>query len=246
MSAPLNQEIERACVLRVCTGCHSLDYYVSPRSRKAWELTVANMLGFAQHGEKSFTESEAERVVNYMGTYFDENSTLNVAEHFNKAIETAPKAIRAEAPSAIRKRLEHPGWQPSHALKRVAATGGYLAVLCTLVLLASGHNRRRLSSPFRSLHTWAALGLFLGLAAHAMIHLAQYGTPRVLWYWFGLAAFLVLVLAQLQGIIRKKFGRVFLRVHVASWGPAGDRFAVRVRMPIVWTQLGFGSNVSNQ
>jgi len=44
--------------------------------------------------------------------------------------------------------------------------------------------------------------------------LAHYGTPPVLWYLFGAWSFLVLVLAQLQGILRKQFGRLFLRIHI--------------------------------
>ena len=115
----------------------------------------------------------------------------------------------------------------------MAELGGYLAVFCTLTLLASGHNRRRLGRRFRPLHIFAALGLFLGLAAHALIYLAQYGNPPVLWYGFGVASFLVLVLAQLQGLIRKRFGRVFLRVHVTA-GYCGLTLAV---LHWVWAWL---------
>ncbi|NTV52877.1 MAG: hypothetical protein HGA76_07700, partial [Candidatus Firestonebacteria bacterium] len=46
-----------------------------------------------------------------------------------------------------------------------------VAMACALTLLVSGHNRRRLMRRFRPLHIFAALGLFLGLATHAIIYL---------------------------------------------------------------------------
>lgn len=251
---PASPEAERDNVLRFCTGCHCLEFNVTPRSRKAWELTVANMRSFSENGAMPFTEAEASRIVDYMATYFNDDSTLDPLKHFAKAPEpaadapspapaVAPVPVEAQAhvpdkptvatsvaptpaaaprppssnlPPAIREHLAHPDWKPSRALKHVAELGGYLAVFCTLTLLASGHSRRRLGRRFRPLHILAALGLFFGLATHALIYLAQYGNPPVLWYWFGVVSFLVLVLAQLQGLIRKRFGRVFLRIHMAA------------------------------
>ena len=301
LPAASDPEAERQQVLRVCAGCHCLEFYVTPRSRKAWELTVANMRIYAQNGARPFNEAEAARVVDYMATYFDEYSNLVPSRHFAKAPEPVAAApavpapepipepvaavavapepapipeptpvvaavavpepaptpepepaptptpapavtaatadppqealaaaapqpslpepserIRPDAPPAIRERLEHPRWKPSALLKRTAEAGGYLAVACTLLLLTSGHNRRRLGRRFRPLHIFAALGLFLGLATHAVIYLLRYGNPPVLWYWFGVISFLVLVLAQVQGLVRKRFGRVFLRIHVTA------------------------------
>ena len=339
LPAAADPAAEREQVLRVCAGCHCLEYYITPRSRKAWELTVANMRLYAQNGARPFSEADAERVVVYMATYFDEYSNLNAAQHFAKAPEPAPAAAAPVAPApvvtaavapepvvatvvaapvapapapvvtaavaaavapepvvatvvaapvapapvvaaavaavvapapvvaaavaavvapvpvvatvvaapvapapepvvaaaapqpalsepsarinptvsaALRERLEHPRWKPSPLLMRAAEAGGYLAVACTLLLLTSGHSRRRLGRRFRPLHSVAALGLFLGLVTHAVIYLARYGSPPVLWYGFGVASFLVLVLAQAQGLVRKRFGRVFLRIHVAA------------------------------
>ena len=236
-------------MMQVCGGCHGLEFNVTPRSKKAWELTVANMRVYAQNGANPFSEADADRVVNYLDTYFGEGSNLNPAKHFELIPDAAPSAVdpqppapetrqlkpetpppaparpapaklaplsRPDLPPAIRERLEHPGWRPPRALKRTAEVGGYLAVACTLTLLLSGHNRWRLGRRFRPLHIFAALGLFLGLATHAIIYLCQYGTPPVLWYWFGVGSFLVIVLAQVQGLIRKRFGRVFLRIHLAA------------------------------
>ena len=247
-----DDEAERQIVLSACTGCHSLDYYVTPRSRKAWELTVANMKTYTQNAAISFTDEQADRVVAYLATYFHEDSSLDPAKHFSQTVVTEPALIPAvqptpeprvapvqeqpksngvttppsveflpdpvthSVPASIKERLAHPGWKPSRLMKRVAEWSGYLAVACTLLMFLSGHNRRRLARRFRPIHIFSALGLFLGLATHAIIYLIQYGNPPVLWYWFGIASFILLVLAQLQGIIRKRFGRIFLNIHVTA------------------------------
>lgn len=248
VSKELDPEAERQNVVSACTGCHSLDYYITPRSRKAWELTVANMKTYTQNGSISFTDAQGERVVEYLATYFHEDSTLEAAKHFAPASPDAPPLVSpalpvtethvvsvvsnvvatpqpvlvaaVAAPRAlpppIRERLAHARWKPSHPVKHVAEASGYLAVICTVLMFLSGHNRRRLARRFRPIHIFSALGLFLGLATHAIIYLMQYGNPPVLWYWFGIASFLLLVLAQLQGIIRKRFGRIFLNIHVTA------------------------------
>jgi cytochrome c553 len=251
-SKELDDEAERQNVISACTGCHSLDYYITPRSRKAWELTVANMRAYIQNGTSTFTDEQGERVVEYLATYFHEESSLDAAKHFAPSSPDAPPpvtpvplvtdkpaatvqdrpvsnvvavpppvqiaAVTAPRvlPPAIRERLAHPRWKPSHPVKHLAEYSGYLAVFCTVVMFLSGHNRRRLARRFRPIHIFSALGLFLSLATHAIIYIFQYGNPPVLWYWFGIVSFLLLVLAQLQGIIRKRFGRIFLNIHVTA------------------------------
>lgn len=236
-------ETERQNVLTACTGCHCLEYYVVPRSRNAWELTVSNMRNYTQYGSITFSEEQGERVVEYLATYFNEDSSLDAATHFLQSpvdesskggtvqpptnvlslASTVPQSVKLAKvakpkvlPPALQALLNHPKWKPSRTVKHVAEAGGYLAVICTLMMFLSGHNRRHLVRWFRPIHILAALGLFLGLATHAIIYLMQYGTPPVLWYWFGIGSFFVLVLAQFQGIVRKRFGPVFLRIHVTA------------------------------
>jgi hypothetical protein len=127
-----------------------------------------------------------------------------------------PQQVQKELPPEIRERLAHPRWKPNRVLKRVAEGGGYLAVFCSCAMFITGHFRMRLKRRFRPIHISFALGLFIALAAHAIIYLLQYGTPPVLWYWFGFISFAVLVLAEVQGLIRKRFGPVFLKIHVAA------------------------------
>ncbi len=259
---------DRDLVLDVCTRCHGLDYYVTPRSRKSWELTVYNMQSYYGDEEESFSEQEAEIVIDYLTEFFDEDSELDPMEHFSEtppdtyaaavaepavaeaapavpetvqepAREPTPVAAAAAPPVAkplpdrVRRRLESPPWRPGRTLLLCAEHSGYVAVLALLTLLVTGHSRRKLRRRFRPVHIAAALVLFLSLASHGLVYLARYGNPPVLWYWFGVLSFLVLVLAQVQGIVRKRFGRTFLRIHMAA-GYAGLTLAV---LHWVWAWL---------
>lgn len=251
----LSMEEMRQEVVRLCTGCHGCDFYITARSEKAWELTVSRMNDYAKNSIGAYTEAQTERLVSYLSAYFGEDSTLEARTHFDlsthphaesgqaaavvtapaggatsaapvavtvpvvtpsPAESVAPQQVRRELPPAIRERLAHPRWKPTRAVKRVAELGGYLAVFCSFAMFITGHSRMRLKRRFRPIHVSCALGLFVGLAAHAIIYLFQYGTPSVLWYWFGFISFAVLVLAEVQGLIRKRFGPVFLKIHVTA------------------------------
>jgi len=162
-------------------------------------------------------------------TYPHKESALSLAAATSSvpvqvAAQVSPLPVQGVAPlhaqhdvsSEIREKLAHPRWKPTRALKRVAEGGGYLAIFCSFAMFITGHLRMRLKRRFRPIHVSFALGLFIALAAHAIIYLFQYGTPSVLWYWFGFISFVVLVLAQVQGLIRKRFGPVFLKIHVSA------------------------------
>jgi hypothetical protein len=96
-----------------------------------------------------------------------------------------------------------------------AKLGGYFAFAFLLLQVASGHARRRLKRRFRVIHATCAGGLFLSMAPHAVIYLETYGMPSLAWFIFGVCAFGVLVIAELQGILRKRFGLTLLRTHIA-------------------------------
>lgn len=282
--------------MNICGRCHGLDYYVTPRSRKSWELTVYRMRDYGYDQAGTFTDNEAETAVNYLAAHFGENSSLDATEHFGPdwqvsdnaaAVAAAPArsvpprsgppeatadqggpttgetpiALSPPAPDTpgqgtgprpappldaltvgphpgtvsarVRELLSNPPRRPGPRLLLGARCAGYSAVLSLLGLLLTGHGRRRLRGRFRPVHALFALGLFLSLACHGLVYLARYGTPPVLWYWFGAGSFLVLVLAQVQGILRKRFGRLFLRVHVRA-GYAGLSLAV---LHWVWAWL---------
>lgn len=105
-------------------------------------------------------------------------------------------------------------WNPGRSALTVARCSGFLAMISLLALLASGFGRRKLKLRFRSLHAKLALVLFLALSTHGAIYLFEYGSPGVLWYWFGFVAFSLLIVTELQGIVRKRFRKGLLISHI--------------------------------
>jgi hypothetical protein len=134
-------------------------------------------------------------------------------------VTLVPVAARhrlANLPRDLRRRLAAGRWRPPMWAYAGAAVCGVLALIFLSGLFATGHLRRRLGSRFRPLHALCALGLFLSLAVHGSVFLTQYHLPPVGWFWTGLVGFLAAVAVQLQGIVRKRFGRIFLRFHIAG------------------------------
>jgi hypothetical protein len=125
----------------------------------------------------------------------------------------APKPHVGMPPSdRFMKRL----WNPSILALVVARVTGFVAVACLLGLLASGFKRRTLAIRFRKVHVALALGLFVTLAIHGTVYIFEYGTPHVLWYWFGLIGFGAVVITQVQGIVRKRFHKGLLVSHITG------------------------------
>ncbi|MBT7068197.1 MAG: hypothetical protein HN919_18015 [Verrucomicrobia bacterium] len=107
-------------------------------------------------------------------------------------------------------------WNPSMQALVWARVSGFAAVACLLGLLFSGFKRRTLKRHFRNVHVALALGLFVTLAIHGTVYIFEYGTPHVLWYWFGLIGFGALVTTELQGIVRKRFHKGLLISHITG------------------------------
>ena len=121
-----------------------------------------------------------------------------------------------DLPPFVRDQLEkHRLSRTPRSLHLAAKLGGYLAFMFVLLQIGTGHARRRLRPRFRTVHAVCATGLFLSMLPHAVVYLRKYGTPTLAWFAFGVLAFGVLVAAEMQGIVRKQFGRRFLRLHVA-------------------------------
>ena len=281
-------QADRALFERVCTSCHDCGWFLWPRSFKGWELTVDRMQTRAyedgSEDGKSFTDEEAERIINFLTDFVGEGAFLaapgeaatepdgTVAEYDGTVIEAAvpdsevpptpdivepvvativepttpdaaepvvatlveptiPDAAEPVVAAALSLPVSaskpHVGMPPSdRAMKRLwnpsmrALTGarvsGFAAVACLLGLLVSGFKRRTLKRRFRGVHVALALGLFVTLAIHGTVYIFEYGTPHVLWYWFGLIGFGALVTTELQGIVRKRFHKGLLISHITG------------------------------
>jgi hypothetical protein len=202
-----------------------------PRSEKAWELTVERMRGYMSEDEV-FTHEQAGRLVAFLTRFMgegvllredgsepdtvnpDEWETPGLAAPIVQEPEAVPeiKPAGMPEPRTVLKRF----WNPSRGALSLARCSGFLSVASLLTLLASGFLRRRLKRRFRRIHVTAALVLFVSLSLHGIIYIFEYGTPNVLWYGFGLAAFVALIVTQVQGIVRKRFGRGLLTAHIAG------------------------------
>lgn len=75
-------EADKTRVIRNCTSCHDINF-LTPRSRKSWELTVFRMREMMpEHGMKKFSEYDAERIIAYLSHHFYEDSQASVFDFF--------------------------------------------------------------------------------------------------------------------------------------------------------------------
>jgi hypothetical protein len=211
---------------RVCTQCHEMQWYLWPRTFKSWELTVENMRSYS-YGEQEFSDDEALRIVEFLTEYSGEGVILTPESEEPPEVAPVVEPKGEEPPPAIEQAATNSAstivlpvvkryWRPSRNILRCARVSGFFAVACLLGLLGSGFKRKQLGINFRKFHVKLALGLFLALSAHGIIYIAKYGTPSVLWYWFGLIGFLSLVVTQVQGLVRKRFRKGLLISHIVG------------------------------
>lgn len=79
-------------VMRHCTNCHDISF-LTPRSRKSWELTVYRMREMMpEHGMKKFSKYDADKIIAYLSHHFYEDSEVSVFDFFknfdyNKLLE---------------------------------------------------------------------------------------------------------------------------------------------------------------
>ena len=128
------------------------------------------------------------------------------------AVAPVEQPTKPSVPIPLRKRI----WNPSRNALRGARTSGFIAVICLAGLLFTGFKRRTLKQRFRQIHVKLALGLFVALSVHGIIYIAEYGTPGVTWYWFGLVGFIALIVTEVQGIVRKRFHKGLLMSHLVA------------------------------
>jgi hypothetical protein len=133
-----------------------------------------------------------------------------VAAALSAPVGASKPHVGMPSPPRLMKRL----WNPSIRALLWARASGFAAVVCLLGLLFSGFKRKTLKHHFRNVHVKLALGLFVFLSLHGIVYIFEYGTPHVLWYWFGLIGFGAVVITELQGIVRKRFHKGLLVSHI--------------------------------
>jgi hypothetical protein len=91
-------------------------------------------------------------------------------------------------------------------------------VACLAVLVATGAGRRVLKRRFRPVHRAAGFTLLALVALHAVIYFFEYGTPPVLWLWYGIGATLLVAAAFITGFWRKQLKLNYRAVHYGLGG----------------------------
>ena len=74
-------------------ACHDA-FYITPRSKKAWELTVFRMRDLVWNDDDKFSKDDAKRIIEYMDRFFYEESEISPAQHFKN---TSPQTVVVKA-----------------------------------------------------------------------------------------------------------------------------------------------------
>jgi hypothetical protein len=107
---------DRALFERVCTSCHDCGWFLWPRTFKGWELTVERMQTRAYEAAgysddetedgKSFTDDEAERIVNFLTDFVGEGVLLDAIDEPEVvepvvAVEPPPLVVASTTPEVV-------------------------------------------------------------------------------------------------------------------------------------------------
>jgi hypothetical protein len=112
---------------------------------------------------------------------------------------------------------------PEHApspyravLDRSAKVSGYAGFGFLLLAVGTGAFRRRLKSPFKAAHRWAAWGVILTMLLHSIYFLKTLGLPPLLWFVMGVVSSGVLLVTGTSGYFRRRLRRWFIKTHVTA------------------------------
>ena len=105
--------------------------------------------------------------------------------------------------------------------KQPKATGpakimGYVATAVLALMVITGLMRRKMGSVFPKTHSVLAFIFCGSLAVHAVVFLAEYGIPNVLWFWFGIVATVLLMSSEFTGLLHLKNRKLFVKYHTAA------------------------------
>ena len=198
-----------------CTQCHGIqDYDLSNRSLKEWQLVVERMASYG--AEEPYTDEEADEIIAflYLGKHDPKppGYMYEYEEPGAKSVASQPAPAPASAPAVPPKPKLRVSWRKSKATG-VAKFMGYVAMVVMALMVATGLSRKTLKRNFSSIHTVLAIALFGALSIHVSVYLCEYGAPGVLWLWFGIAASVLIGLVEFGGLMRRKLGANFIRIH---------------------------------
>ena len=189
----------------ICARCHGLEGYVWERSFKAWQACVYTMQEYAYDGE--FTDEVADAIIDFLV----ENDARIERELAGLPAEPAPVPTNT---MSIQVAEEPPARRADFGTS--AKVSGYFGAAALLCAAGSGLSRRKLKKKFRIIHRSAAGVLLATVLFHSVYYLSTFGTPALLWFQAGIGATALLMVTELGALFRKRFRRVFLKVHIAG------------------------------
>ena len=212
--AVFDEDAARKLFERKCTQCHGIqDYDLSNRSLKEWQLTVERMSSYGG-SDDPYTDEEADEIIAYL--YLGKYEPPPVGELYGyqdpAPAATQPTTEPATASVVPAKPKRQVSWRKSRALG-VAKFMGYAAMAIMVLMVVSGVARKWIPGNFGSLHMVLAIALFGALSIHVSVYLCEYGAPNVLWLWFGILASVLIGLVEFGGLMRRKLGANFVRIH---------------------------------
>ncbi len=189
----------------LCTRCHGMEGYVWGRSFKAWQACVYTMQEYAD--DTDFTDDAADAVIEYLTANGGriERELPPVAEPVTET--TSEVAVSAEPAASSSRRA---------AFGTSAKVSGYFGAAALLCSLGSGLIRRKLKKRFRVVHRIAAAVLLATVLFHSAYYLSTFGMPPLLWFQVGVGATVLLLTTELGALFRRRFRRIFLKVHIAG------------------------------
>ncbi len=201
----------------ICLRCHGDWRDDGPeRSYKSWELTVYRMQSYDH-----FSDEEAELIIGFLtGTQSEEETepeepapAETTQADLAGGAEQPEDPARQERLARTRQIAEARLWNPSAGWLTFGRWLGYAAVASLVALALTGLARKPLARSFKWVHTSLGAALLVLIAGHALIDLAEYGAPPVLWLWFGIAASVLPAVGLGTGYLRRLLGRMFRPVH---------------------------------
>lgn len=210
---------DKALVLKHCSGCHDMSY-LSPRSKKAWELTVYRMREMIYNKSEMFSKDDAEQMIDFLSLHLQEYSQVPIYDFFygkDNQVQAPIDSTAIENEELVPPKLSGNTVKVeqmfSAKMTRSAKFFGYSSIVTLMALLISGIWRRKLKKLFIPIHRFAGFGLLLSLTVHTTIYILKYGNPPVLWYWLGILGVIIAILTQFSVILKTKIGPRFVVVH---------------------------------
>ncbi|MFH1725312.1 MAG: hypothetical protein ABII00_11925 [Elusimicrobiota bacterium] len=195
-----------ALALLAATSCLSAAAAKEPAEpRLVFERTCSRCHPSARALERTRGEAQWRKIVRRMrGRAAGSANAFGRGTAETVVAYLAGKAVTASEPA---KR----SWE--RLFEEPAAALGIVTAALLLVMIGTGFGRGFIGGRFRRVHAAAAALLAVALACHASLLYAIHGPPDAAWHWAGSTALCMLVVTALGGLLRRRLGSRFLRLH---------------------------------